>query len=83
MELAERLEAVKHALTANDLADLMQVTPTMIRKLARQPNCRRLVFVQVVLRRALSDHERVTVTPARYRGQHAGTGFDPRRAVGV
>lgn len=34
--LANQIEAICHALTAEDLAEKLQVTPTMIRKLARE-----------------------------------------------
>lgn len=34
--LADQIEAIDHALTAEDLAEMLQVTPTMVRKLARE-----------------------------------------------
>lgn len=34
--LADQLERIDHALTAEELAETLQVTPTMIRKLARE-----------------------------------------------
>jgi excisionase family DNA binding protein len=34
--LADQFDAISHALTAEDLAEKLQVTPTMIRKLARE-----------------------------------------------
>ena len=34
--LADQIEAFDHALTAEDLADTLRVTPTMVRKLARE-----------------------------------------------
>jgi len=34
--LADQLESIDHALTADDLAERLNVTPTMIRKVARE-----------------------------------------------
>lgn len=34
--LADQMEGIDHALTAGELAERLQVTPTMIRKLARE-----------------------------------------------